>query len=127
MTDARLRAAMQDTNRVFEQEVVARRDFGALDRVYTADARILPPGAAMITGREAIRAFWRDTVMRLDVRAVRLITLDVVEAGDMAVEVARGEIETAGAERPIEIKYVVTWKQEGGAWRWHVDIWNMSQ
>jgi ketosteroid isomerase-like protein len=47
------------TNRVFEEEVVGRGDFGALDRVYTRDARILPPGSPMITGRAAIADFWR--------------------------------------------------------------------
>jgi hypothetical protein len=45
MSDDGLRAGMAATNRIFEEEVVGRRDFGALDRVYTRDARILPPGA----------------------------------------------------------------------------------
>ena len=34
--------AIRETNRVFEEEVVGRRNFGALERVYTRDARILP-------------------------------------------------------------------------------------
>ena len=46
------------TNRIFEEEVVGQGDFGALDRVYTADARILPPGAETITGLAGIKAFW---------------------------------------------------------------------
>ena len=31
--------AIRETNRVFEEEVVGRRNFGALERVYTRDAR----------------------------------------------------------------------------------------
>ena len=80
----------------------------------------------MVEGREAIKKFWRDAVTGLDVRAVRLETLDVTQAGEMLIEVARGEISVAGNDQPIAIKYVVAWRRENGAWLWHVDIWNMS-
>jgi len=30
------------------------------------------------------------------------------------------------AEAQMEVKYVVYWKQEGGRWKWHVDIWNQN-
>ena len=126
MSDDGLCAGMAATNRIFEEEVVGRRDFGALDRVYTRDARILPPGAAMIEGLDAIKDFWRSSVEGMDVTVVRLITLDVTPLGDTAIEVARGEIETRGGAAPIPIKYVVAWKREAGSWRWHVDIWNAS-
>ena len=26
----------------------------------------------------------------------------------------------------MSVKYVVVWKRENGAWKWHVDIWNPS-
>ena len=50
---------IQATNRIFEQEVAAQRNVQALDRVYTTKARILPPGTAMVEGRENIKTFWR--------------------------------------------------------------------
>ena len=34
---------MRQTNDLFNAEVASKRNFEALDRVYTADARILPP------------------------------------------------------------------------------------
>ena len=49
---------MARTNALFNSEVFGKRNFGALDQIYTADARILPPGSPMISGRDAIRNFW---------------------------------------------------------------------
>jgi ketosteroid isomerase-like protein len=126
MSDDGLRAGMAAANRIFEEEVIGERDFGALDRVYSRDARILPPGAPMVAGRDAIQDFWRSAAEGMDVTTVRLITLDVTPLGDTAVEVGRGEIETRGGTGPIPIKYVVIWKRDGANWRWHVDIWNAS-
>ena len=42
-----LQQEMLKTNRVFEAAVAAR-DMATLDAVYTANARILPPGGEMI-------------------------------------------------------------------------------
>jgi len=36
----------------------------ALDRIYTVNARVLPPGALMIEGREQIKAFWKQAIAR---------------------------------------------------------------
>ncbi len=49
---------MATTNDLFNTQVVAKRNFEALDNVYTANARILPPGAQMISGPQAIKKFW---------------------------------------------------------------------
>jgi hypothetical protein len=54
-----VRKAMQETNDRFCREVVGGGQFDALDLVYTTAARILPPGAPMMEGREAIKAFWK--------------------------------------------------------------------
>jgi hypothetical protein len=48
---------MASTNDLFTSEVFGKRNFDALDNIYTAEARILPPGAPMISGREASRNF----------------------------------------------------------------------
>jgi ketosteroid isomerase-like protein len=63
---------IQKTNRIFEEQVVAQRNIDALDRVYTQDACILPPGAEMISGRENIKNFWKTAMDSMDVQAVKL-------------------------------------------------------
>jgi ketosteroid isomerase-like protein len=121
-----VRAGMQQTNALFESEVVRKRDIDALDKVYTTDARILPPGADLIEGRAAIKEFWRQAIASLGVTDARLTTVDAEAAGDTVVEVGRAEL-TLGEGHAVAVKYVVHWKEEDGAWKWRIDIWNMNQ
>jgi hypothetical protein len=50
-----VRRAMLETNRRFCHDVVGQGNFDEIDRVYTADAQILPPGAPLIKGRKPSR------------------------------------------------------------------------
>jgi ketosteroid isomerase-like protein len=118
---------VKTTNKIFEQEVVASRNFEALDRVYTAAARVLPPGAPMITGRENIKTFWRNVIEGMNVVSGKLETVDFRELGDTAVEIGKAALNFGTPGAPVmEVKYVVVWKQEDGAWKWDIDIWNAS-
>ena len=52
-----IQAEMQKVNALFGETVVKGRNFAALDQIYTVDARILPPGADLIEGREKHQGF----------------------------------------------------------------------
>jgi ketosteroid isomerase-like protein len=116
---------IQAANRTFEAEVVGKRNFDALNRVYTKNARILPPGADMIHGRDNIKSFWRTAVDSMDLSSAKLETVDFEELGHTGVEIGRATLsfKKPGAQ-PLTLKYVVVWKQEDGMWKWHTDIWN---
>jgi ketosteroid isomerase-like protein len=114
--------AMKATNTVFNDEVVAKGNVAALEQVYTADARVLPPGAEMVSGRPAIQQFWAGAIKGLGLKRAALTTLDAMPAGDGIVEIGRADLQTTGGD--LTVKYVVFWKQEHGRWKWHVDIWN---
>lgn len=116
---------MASVNELFNSEVFAKRNFGALDLVYTADARILPPGAPMVSGRDGIKQFWSNAVQGLDAKSALLSSVDVMPAGDGVVEIGTAVL-TAGSGARMEAKYVVYWRQEDGRWKWHVDIWNLN-
>jgi ketosteroid isomerase-like protein len=124
-----IRLAMGTTNDVFNSEVFGKRNFDALDDIYTTDARILPPGAPMISGREAIKEFWSNLIQSVNARSAALASIDVMSAGAGVVELGRATLKV-GPERQAaterEIKYVVYWRQENGRWKWHVDIWNQN-
>ena len=116
---------IQPANRLFESEVAAKRNIDALDSVYTKDARILPPGGEMVAGRENIKAFWKGAIEGLDLSSVKLETVDFEAVGDTGYEIGRATLYFAAAgSTPMSAKYVVIWKLEDGAWKWHVDIWN---
>jgi ketosteroid isomerase-like protein len=118
-----IRLAMAATNEIFNVEIFGKRNFAALDNVYTSDARILPPGAPMVSGREAIKKFWSDLVTGADAKSAVLSSIDVMLAGDGVVEIGSAAL-TLGGGGQLEVKYVVYWRQEDSLWKWHVDIWN---
>ena len=120
-----IKLAMAKTNDLFNAEVFGKRNFNALDQIYTADARILPPGAPMVSGREAIKKFWADLVQSINAKSAVLASVDVMPAGDGVVEIGRATLTIEPAAQ-VEVKYVVYWRQEDGQWKWHVDIWNQN-
>lgn len=124
-----IRLAMATTNDLFNTEVFGKRNYDALDNIYTADARILPPGAPMISGREAIKGFWSNLIQSVNAKSAVLASVDVVSAVDGALEIglATLSVEPQGqATAEIAVKYVVFWQQENGRWKWHIDIWNQD-
>src|SRR5882757_4725583 len=94
-------AAMRRTNEIFNSEVAGKQNMDALDLVYTADARILPPGAPMIQGREPIKAFWKQAIAAMDVKSAVLATVDAELAGDTVVEIGRADL-TLGSGQAVE-------------------------
>jgi ketosteroid isomerase-like protein len=123
-----IKAGMARTNHLFNTEVFGKRNFEALDQLYTADARILPPGAPMISGRQAIKEFWPNLIQSTNAKSAVLESIDVMPAGDGVVEIGRATltIQPADTATTLEVKYVVYWREENGLWKWHVDIWNQN-
>ena len=60
----------------------------------------------------------------MDVKSAKLLTIDAEVLDDTVIEIGRAELATAHHTSPTVVKYVVIWKREDGAWKWHVDIWN---
>lgn len=124
-----IKAGMAKTNELFNVSVFGKRDFDALDQIYTADARILPPGSPMIAGREAIKSFWSGMIESANAQSAVLVSDHVVMAGDGAVEIGHAILTIEPQGHPpvqMEVKYVVFWRQEDGLWKWHIDIWNSN-
>jgi len=124
-----IKRSMQSTNDLFNSEVFGKRNFAALDDIYTRNARILPPGAPMISGREAIKKFWSDMVQSANATSAVLASVDVMPVGDAAVEIGKATLTVEPPGQPaaqMEVKYVVYWQQEDSGWKWHVDIWNSN-
>jgi len=118
--------ALRDGTRRF-MEAFHRGDAAAAADFYTEDAKILPPNMEMVSGKQAIQAFWK---MGMDM-GVRKINLETVEAGydgDIAYErgVSTVTIQPEGGqERTERGKYLVVLKRQAdGSWKVAVDIWN---
>ena len=126
MTDS-IRAAMRATNSLFTTEIFAKGNMEAFDHIYTRDARILPPGGAMVVGRVAIKNFWSEFIHAAHATGATLETLEATVAGDSVIEIGKAVLTVqAPGQHPAhaEVKYVVCWREEDGRWKWDIDIWN---
>ncbi|SFU78139.1 YybH family protein [Halomonas korlensis] len=117
------REGIEQTNRHFEKAFNAGDIIGAVDGVYTTEARVLPPDAPMVRGHADIAHFWTAAAQQLGIQRFELSTIELDIQGDHAHEIGRATL-TLGAGQKVDLKYVVVWRQEGGQWRWDIDIWN---
>jgi uncharacterized protein (TIGR02246 family) len=123
---AQARDAIQKLN---AEWVVAfnQGDAAHLAAMYAPDAYVLPPGAEMAKGHNAIEAFWRGAVKQLG--DAKLTTVDVQSLGPGAArEVGTFTFKTK-AQPPEQVtgKYVVVWRKMGGQWQLTTDIWNTNK
>jgi ketosteroid isomerase-like protein len=124
-----IRVAMASINDLFNTEVVRKRNFAVLDEIYTEDARILPPGSPLISGRAAIKEFWSGLIRAVNAKAAVLKSVEVMPSGEGVIEIGSATLtmEPEGqGPTEMEAKYVVYWRQEDARWKWHVDIWNQN-
>ena len=92
--------------------------------LYTENAKVLAPDAAIVTGRDAIEKFWREAANASGIVGATLKTLDLEVAGDTAYEVGEAALALSFGQGP-RVKYVVVWKKgDDSVWRIHWDIWN---
>ena len=119
-----LRSAIEAADRNFV-DAFARGDADGLAKLYTADGQILPSNTDPITGHEGIQAFWQ-AAMDMGLKSATLETVEVEGHGDTAIEIGRYTLSAGDGQEVDRGKYLVVWKQDGGQWKLHRDIWNTS-
>jgi ketosteroid isomerase-like protein len=89
--------------------------------------RLLPPGAEMVKGRDAIEALWRANMQQLG--DLKCTAIDVKPLGrNAAREIGTCSFKTK-AQPPQDgaLKYAVVSEKEAGQWKLLQDIWNTSK
>jgi uncharacterized protein (TIGR02246 family) len=102
-------------------------DIAAVAAHYTEDAVVLPPGAEMVMGRDAILTFWKSAAEQIS--DIKLTAVDVKPLGDNAArEIGTFSLRTKGAQpQQITGKYVVVWEKVETDWKLATDIWNTNK
>lgn len=102
-------------------------DIASVAAHYTEDATVLPPGADMVMGRNAILTFWKSAAEQIG--DIKLTAVDVKPLGSNAArEIGTFSLRTKGSQ-PQEVtgKYVVVWEKIGADWKLATDIWNTNK
>src|SRR6266542_2751613 len=121
MVQQAVRSAIEATNARFV-EAANRGDTASIAALYTEDAVLLAPNAAMLRGRQAIKGFFDGLVEQMGIPELRLNTSQVEEHGDTAWEVGAYTMKLQGVSD--DGKYIVVWKRQGNDWKLAADIWN---
>ena len=107
------------------------KDLEAAVHPYAEDASMLPFGAPIATGTDAIRKTWAGLMAKPGYALTFVPTkIEVASAGDMAWEIGTFDLRVNDAQgQPMEIpgKYVVTWRKIGPTWRVEADIFNTDK
>jgi ketosteroid isomerase-like protein len=124
-TAAEPRSEVEAANRRF-MEAFGRGDASSIARLYTATAQLLPAHSDFVVGSSAIQRFWQGA-MDMGLKEAVLETVEVEAYGGTAHEVGRYTLKGAGGHVADAGKYLVIWRQEGGTWKLHRDIWTTSR
>ena len=102
-------------------EALTRGDCAGAAAVYVEEAFLLPPIGDTISSRDAIARFWRSGI-EIGLRAVKLESLGLTDAGRVLVEHGRYRMLLAPAEGVSKMEagaYIVFHVQvDGGSWFW---------
>jgi uncharacterized protein (TIGR02246 family) len=101
------------------------KDAAKLAGFYTEDAVYMPSNQPMVKGRAAIEAHFKQEFQQ-GFTNLKLTPIESVISGPQAFEVGTATI-TAPGGRTENGKYVVVFKQVGGAWKIAYDINNTDQ
>ena len=126
-------AAADDVRQAIEQvnaQIMAAFKAGDAPTIashYSDTAKMLPPDATEIAGREAIQDFWQ-AWLDDGLKDLSLEASEVEASGDLAYEIGSFSLQ-APAENDTMMtatgNYLVVWERGAdGNWRLHVDTWN---
>ncbi len=104
-------------------KLFAAGDVDKFITVYTDDARLLPPGSPVVTGKENLKVLWQG-MMDSDI-TVKLRTTSAIGYGKMAVE--EGVVDILEDDEVVDqLKYIIIWKKVKGDWKMYQDMWNSA-
>ena len=115
---------INETNQLF-MNAFSAGDAEKVAGFYTANCRFLPDNDDPVDGRANVQELLQ-SMMDGGVSSVELITWEVEDCGDTAVEVGRVIMRGDADELIDDGKFIVIWKKEEGGWRLHIDIVNSS-
>jgi uncharacterized protein (TIGR02246 family) len=124
-SDANIRSAIAAANKSF-MAMFGAGDAAGMAKAYTANGMLLPPQSDFVTGSAAIQAFWQGA-MDMGLKDVKLATAELEVLGDTAIEVGKYTLSLVNGQVADAGKYVVIWKNDGGSWKLHRDMWNTSK
>jgi len=120
---------LSQMNRDFAAALNAK-DAKAAAALYAEDAVLIPPGEALVRGREAIEEYWRGAIESGGVRDVSVETMDAHSSGSLGYETGSFVLTVNGPDGEAVTdrgRYIELLRREAdGRWLSTHGIWNAS-
>ncbi len=104
-------------------EGVNGKDAAMATAPYAEDGALMPPGAPMMSGHEAIREYWQAAIDGGLSNVVANLT-QVHISGDFAVTM--GTLKGLMGEQELSGKYILYFRKGDNGWKVQRDIWNFD-
>ncbi len=121
-----VRDAIEQVNSRFVEAYKAG-DAAAIAALYTDTAKMLPPDATEVAGREAIQKLWQSWLDN-GLKDLTLESTEVEASGDLAYEIGDFTLQVPAENNTMATasgNYLVVWKRAAdGDWQLQVDTWN---
>lgn len=117
-----VKAQIAASNTIFG-ESFGKADSAAFAGLYTTDGCISPQGMLKICGSAGIIAFFAEGI-KAGFKKIALTTEEVMGGKEGVVETGTYDVQGEGGISFEKGKYIVYWKEEGGKWKMHRDLWN---
>ena len=123
-----LRSTIAAGNTAFNQ-AFNKGDAAAVTKLYTSDAKLLPPADKIVSGDKEIQAFWR-SLIDAGVTDHKIETIQIEEAGDTAVVAGKWQATGKGAQGKAAIykgSVMKVLERQGDTWKTSLHTWNIAQ
>ena len=123
-----LRSTVEAGNTEWNQ-AFNKGDAGALAKLYTSDAKLLPPADKIVSGDKEILAFWR-SLIEADVTDHKIETVQIEEAGNTAVVAGKWQAMGKDAQGKAAIfkgSVMKVLERQGDTWKTSLHTWNIAE
>lgn len=117
--DAAVKAVTETWGTIF-----AKGDLKAISRLYTDDAKLLPPGETAISGRAAILAWFEKNLRPTLPARITFSHYEIYGGGEAATSLAELEIYDGDGHIVERGKQTIVLVKQNGQWKIHRDMWS---
>jgi uncharacterized protein (TIGR02246 family) len=102
----------------------ARGDLAAISKLYTDEAKLLPPNGAPVSGRAAILAYFEKNLRPVMPASIKFTSYEIYGGGSAATSVSRMEMFDAKGRVVERGKQTIVLLKQDGRWKIHRDMWS---
>jgi len=123
-----LRSTVEAGNTEWNQ-AFNKGDAAAVAKLYTSDAKLLPPADKIVAGDTEIQAFWK-SLIDAGITDHKIETVQVEEAGNTVVVAGKWQAtgkDSQGKTATFKGSVMKVLERQGDTWKTSLHIWNIAQ